>query len=44
MKFNIKRSTYFALATCLSSFAIMTVVVASLFYVYNPKPPKELLK
>ncbi|MGG1618261.1 AgrD family cyclic lactone autoinducer peptide [Paenibacillus sp. NRS-1781] len=43
-KFKIRRSTYYGLATCLSSVAIMTVVVASLVFVHNPEPPEELLK
>ncbi|MGM1023390.1 MAG: cyclic lactone autoinducer peptide [Bacillota bacterium] len=41
---GLRRSTYYAFATCLSSVAILTVMVASLVFVYNPSPPEELMK
>lgn len=34
---------YSAIATALSTLAIISVVPASLAFVSNPKPPKELL-
>ncbi|WP_289306527.1 cyclic lactone autoinducer peptide [Paenibacillus terrae] len=38
------KNVYSTIASGLAVFALMSVSVASLFYVYNPEPPKELIK
>ncbi|MDQ0496362.1 cyclic lactone autoinducer peptide [Paenibacillus brasilensis] len=38
------KNIYSTIASSLAAIAVMSVSVASLIYVYNPEPPKELLK
>ncbi|MEB4785086.1 cyclic lactone autoinducer peptide [Paenibacillus jamilae] len=38
------KNIYSSIATTLAAIAVMSVSVASLFYVYNPEPPEDLLK
>ncbi|MFS8214844.1 cyclic lactone autoinducer peptide [Paenibacillus sp. S29] len=38
------KSIYGAIASSLTAIAVMSVSVASMFYVYSPEPPKELMK
>ncbi|MCC3379875.1 cyclic lactone autoinducer peptide [Paenibacillus farraposensis] len=38
------KSIYSSIATALAAVAVMSVSVASLFYVYSPEPPEELMK
>ncbi|WP_155985426.1 cyclic lactone autoinducer peptide [Paenibacillus maysiensis] len=40
----MKKSTYYAIATCLASIGVMIVSIASIAFIYNPEPPAELFE